>query len=191
MVEIYDNAVSPEWQDKVESHLCQHKFPWYLGSGWDHGTVGGAGYTDYVKDNPMLKEYLQMVHTFITNKSVISPHSKLVVELFKHISKNIDLKWHTIYRIKANLQTQCSFSQTDFYNTPHIDDRNPHKVAIYYANDTDGPLRFFSKEGNKFTVIQEVEPKRGRLVVFDGNMWHAGRHPINAVKRIAINFNYI
>jgi hypothetical protein len=187
MVEIYDDVVSPAMQDKIESGLTHSQFPWYLSTGYNHSTVSKA----YQGNDPMLKEYMQFVHPFVVNRQNVSPSAALVRQLFTEFTSVLDIKHKTIHRIKANLQSQCNFSQTDFYNTPHLDEPFQHTVAIYYVNDTDGDLRVFTKEEDLFTIVKEIEPKKGRLVVFDGSLYHAGRHPVDAVKRIAINFNFI
>jgi ectoine hydroxylase-related dioxygenase (phytanoyl-CoA dioxygenase family) len=41
------------------------------------------------------------------------------------------------------------------------------------------------------TVKAEVEPKKGRLVVFDCGLIHAGNYPVTNNPRVIINFNFI
>ena len=104
-----------------------------------------------------------------------------------------NVKVNKFLRMKINLQTQCSFSKEDFYNTPHLDrlDELKYFNAIYYVNDSDGDTFFFKKENNKYLITDKVSPKKGRLVVFDGDKYHSGRHPKESLKRVIINFNFL
>jgi len=57
---------------------------------------------------------------------------------------------------------------------PHTDLPFDHMVVIYYVNDADGETVFFDDYDN---IIQSVEPKKGRAVLFDGNIKHGGGIP--------------
>ncbi len=78
-------------------------------------------------------------------------------------------------------------------------------VAVYYVNDSDGPTIFYDETyesakqkglsdkdltDNKMNVKQKVEPKKGRLVMFDGNLFHSTGIPKNNVRSI-INYNFL
>jgi len=73
--------------------------------------------------------------------------------------------------------------------SPHTD--MPHLErwlsAIYYVNDANGPTYFFRDDG---TILTKVEPKKGRLVAFDGTIKHGGGIPTNGYRCI-INYNFI
>jgi hypothetical protein len=68
---------------------------------------------------------------------------------------------------------------------PHVDYPGKHTVVIYYVNDADGPTVFFDKNNN---IVQSVEPKKGRVVMFDGEMLHGGGIPKKG-PRCIINFD--
>ena len=104
-----------------------------------------------------------------------------------------------IVRIKANYKTQCRSGTEDMHTTPHIDMRLqqdgspdgfrvefPHTVIIYYVNDSDGDTFLFNSNGTEMT---RVEPKKGRFLIFDGQIYHAGSFPIHHLDRIVINYN--
>ena len=42
---------------------------------------------------------------------------------------------------------------------------------IYYVNNSDGNTYFFNKDNE---IIESVEPREGRAVMFDSNISHAG-----------------
>ena len=39
-------------------------------------------------------------------------------------------------------------------------------------------------------VIDEIEPKKGRAVIFSGDTYHASSTPIKNHNRVVLNFNY-
>jgi hypothetical protein len=55
--------------------------------------------------------------------------------------------------------------------------------AIYYVNDSDGETLLFKKENNRYEVIEKVIPKQGRLLVFDGNIYHSGKTSYRSFKK--------
>ena len=103
-----------------------------------------------------------------------------------------------IIRIKMNL---CVYAQTDNPNAhgmPHVDFTNVTKKAeqlisaVYYVNDSTGDTIIFDQrfgQSAPLTVKTRVPPKKGRLVVFDGGLLHAGNTPETNAPRININFN--
>ena len=89
--------------------------------------------------------------------------------------------------------------QLAFYlyrHTVHFDTPNPHHVLIYYVNDSDGDTFFFDRrhgevwitDGN-YKVIDRVSPKKGRFVLFDGSIYHAGSNPREYDRRMVLNFD--
>jgi hypothetical protein len=78
----------------------------------------------------------------------------------------------------------------------------PHTVCLYYVNDSDGDTFIFDKtsddikgrrdifERTKFNVLKRVTPKKGRVVLFNGNRYHSSSGPTKDVRCI-INFDII
>ena len=67
---------------------------------------------------------------------------------------------------------------------PHTDRPEEHLGLIYYLNDSDGDTVFFEDE----KIIERVSPKKGRIVLFDGNTLHAGGYPSDT-PRCIVNYN--
>lgn len=93
---------------------------------------------------------------------------------------NIDL----VDIIAARLFITVPHKTTLDYYAPHTDRPEEHLGLIYYVNDSDGDTIFF--ENNK--ELQRVTPKKGRIVLFDGNTLHAGGFPTNN-PRCIVNYN--
>jgi hypothetical protein len=85
---------------------------------------------------------------------------------------------------RAWIQIQQPNSKT--YH-PHVDTDSPHYVLLYYVNDTDGDTVFFD---NYLNEIKRISPKKGRVVFFDGSIYHAASNPtINP--RFVLNYNFL
>jgi len=69
-------------------------------------------------------------------------------------------------------------------DTPHVDSAEPHLVYLYYVVDSDGQTLFLKNK----KVIKKIKPKQGRLVIFNGNIYHTAEQPEKG-KRCVINFN--
>ena len=65
-------------------------------------------------------------------------------------------------------------------------------VALYYVCDSDGDTIIYNERhqpANKvYTVKQKVTPKQGRMVLFDGSLYHTAEQPEHNV-RCVVNYN--
>ena len=188
MIEIFDNVLSNEEQNEIEDFFTKHwshscnQFPWYLSG--DH-TVNETHYHQLKTKNT--KEYLQFCHLFydknihpINYPYYKSPYFKPI----QVILNNYPIQ--NLTKIKVNFQPRCETFLSDEHNTPHVDSQKPHNVFLYYVNDSDGDTFIFNSD---MSIKKRIEPKKGRLVCFDGSFFHAGSHPSKTDKRIVINFN--
>lgn len=191
IVKIFDNIVSIAAADEIENILAGVNFPWYLSVAPGHHTVDTKEIGALNNSNLNVKEYIQLVHNFLSDGEVRSPFFQPVHDLFIEFQKKTQIEIEGYYRVKANLQTQCNFSTEDFCNTPHVDATINHKVAIYYVNDSDGETVILKNNSGIWEIAERILPKKGRFVVFDGKYYHAGRHPKYSDKRIVINCNFI
>lgn len=180
MLQVYDDIVPTGLQDYIEELLTDSYFPWFI----NRRTVKQDDSNKSYADN------FQFVHTMFDEKQVKSQAYNEMLNLFHAITSAAGIKFKEIYRIKANLQTVCDIGDA-VCNPPHVDQDRPHVVIIYYVNDSDGNLNVFDKIEDGYTIREIVEPKKGRVVVLDGDTYHAGRPPIQSDMRIVINFNFI
>jgi hypothetical protein len=187
-IKILDNFLNETEAKMVEK--CLENTNWYLSN--HQATVEPFKYLNAINKSKKIKEYIQFSHSFLddfgnTKNSQISFLIPFMQEKIKKV-----IKVNNFFRMKANLQTQCSFSNEDFYNTPHIDrlDNNKFYTAIYYVNNSDGATYLFDEVNNEFIISKTIEAIQGRLILFDGNIYHTGRHPKKTPKRILINFNF-
>ena len=72
------------------------------------------------------------------------------------------------------------------YGFVHKDLPYDHTVVLYYVKDSDGDTHIFDEFGG---VIKKIKPKKGRVVVFNGNLLHASgvaKEDIRAVVNIDV-----
>lgn len=107
--------------------------------------------------------------------------SKLPIEITKLI------------RIKINLTLPQYNLNSYKYNPIHVDSRQEENSfsMVYYINDTDGDTILFNEKKDYKGPLTEkgrVSPKKGRLVIFDGDLLHGAGIPTKNARMI-INCN--
>lgn len=188
--QIYDDVLSLIEAAKIYKTFVDESFPWYFSEA--NATVSGNA--TVVDGDENTKEFLQFVHLFnINDGSPNSGYCEMTDFLLQKFLEHTGLKLKKLLKVKANFQTQAIDFQKHNYNTPHIDAFGPHWVLLYYANDSDGDTRVWTRkvgeEKTTYTEIASVTPKSGRFLLFNGEHYHCGAHPAISQKRIVINYN--
>lgn len=189
---VMDNVMPKYFEDRMEGLFTSSWFPWY----YNPTTHGADGIPVDIKDpDPAIKENdwkdtPQLVHTLWNQDGETSSWNNDVMPLLSAIP----YKFTDIIRIKANFTTRTIECGESNIQVPHIDFKEiPNTItALYYVVDSDGDTHFF--EGTKLSnlkVTKTVTPKKGRLVIFNGNTYHASNTPRNFNKRIVVNFNVL
>ena len=64
-------------------------------------------------------------------------------------------------------------------------------VALYYVCDSDGDTVIYNEteQSETYTIKSSITPKQGRMVIFDGSLYHAAEQPINSNTRCVVNYN--
>lgn len=100
-----------------------------------------------------------------------------------------------LLRIKVNLTLPVKNSTPDTHSVPHVDYANineTYTTAIYYVNDSDGDTIIFNEtvgHRGELTIKDRITPKQGRVVIFDGALYHSGNNPSTNIPRINLNIN--
>ena len=100
-----------------------------------------------------------------------------------------DVQPEELMRIRAAMFIKNQNGSDTKHHLPHIDrtdDPKPYKVAIYYVIDSDGSTGIF--DGDE--LIAEVNPKQGRMLMMDGDVYHASHSPKKYDQRIVVNYNF-
>ena len=169
-MKIYDDLVRNP--DQIESFLLSQDFPWFFIPKSSGASEKVEGFSDTV----------QFEHHFIREK-IISPGLDPPMKMmdWDRVIEGTKISPY-VFRIKSNLLLQTQSKA----NTPHIDFSDPHTVLLYYVNDSDGVTSFYDKN---FNIVDTVQPKKGRMVVFDGLTYHSSTPPKINSHRCVINFN--
>ena len=172
-MKIYDDLVDERNRDKIEELLLKNSFPWYFCK----KSSGDSKKVDGFTDCP------QLAHNFIGDDKIISDYIHDVMGL---------LGWENILKVTGapdgiiRMKTNLLLKTQSTPNTPHIDYPDPHIVLLYYVNDSSGPTTFYNR---KFKVEKEVMPKKGRILIFDGSLYHSSTPPTTNDYRCVINFD--
>jgi hypothetical protein len=165
MFKVVENCISKSNQNNIKEIMfgLQRNFPWYFAPdvSYDEGEQQRpALFHDFVlKKYNINSDFFNMVKPIVKDKNVIQARSILQLPLNKKLlNKSFD--------------------------TPHVDSEEPHLVYLYYVVDSDGQTLFLKNK----KVIKKIKPKQGRLVIFNGNIYHTAEQPEKG-KRCVINFN--
>lgn len=184
---IIDRAVPTSIQDLLADIALGEKITWLR----HKRATYGEGAQQTFPATPDSLDLQQFSHPIYELTQPVSPLFPTILPVITAIPYTIK----QLIRIKMNL---CVYAHTDNPNAhgmPHVDFteiKEPLLSAIYYVNDSTGDTLIFDQTfGQKapLTVKTRVTPKKGRLVVFDGGLLHAGNTPRTNAPRININFN--
>ena len=92
---------------------------------------------------------------------------------------------------RSFLQFPLNLNSSDD-DTPHIDldEGERHIVVLYYVVTSDGDTVIYNQrtESDVYTVKQKVTPKQGRVVIFDGGLYHTAQQALRQIRCI-VNYN--
>tara|TARA_R100001509_G_scaffold97808_1_gene57015 strand:+ start:7 stop:645 length:639 start_codon:yes stop_codon:yes gene_type:complete len=187
---VYDNLILKNYQNTISNTLLDPYFPWYLinSRSDDLNNFYSTKKTTSTQKNVL--EYVKFVHEFYRENShktsSVSTHSKIVDQLIQQILESLNLNSLEILRAKSNLQTSNVNVDNKNISTPHIDTKNKHIVGIYYVNNSDGDTTIFKNK----KILTKIQPKKGRLLFFKGDLKHSAGYPIKNQIRVVINMNF-
>ncbi len=175
----YDDLIPEYLQDFLELSI--------LGRSGDriiHPTVQfKCKYEDTAKDITG-KAPLSFYHV-LKSSAESSDHFENFYEIPRLFCKAHELALREILLARIYLITPQKTDITHYKS--HIDFHFPHTVLLYYVNDADGNTVFVDE---KEKVVREVSPKKGRLLAFDGTLYHGGGVPKKS-NRCVVNYNIL
>jgi len=165
---IIDNLFSKKYMDAIEDSCV--KTSWSYNNNISYGE----------NTNKSIQDGFAI--TFNTESHYYSLFQYLI---FKSCEK-INFEVSEISRIRKRL----TYPNKERYNIPycpHVDYSHNHLVLLYYVNECDGDTFIFDEildvpkdERNdeiiafdKWTIKERIEPRKGRIVIFDGSSYHS------------------
>jgi hypothetical protein len=181
---IVDNFISRENQKILLDYVCSNKLPYRIYP------------THIFSENDVLQGKVhapdQLSHfLYMHGEPEASGHVKILRPIFDAIQRRVGEI--TMFRAKVNITTPHPQFMGYEPQVPHTDmayddgRKIPHHVCLYYINDSDGPTYFFNE---KYELLDAVEPKMGRGVIFNGDKLHSGSNPVKNPFRFALNINF-
>ena len=122
----------------------------------------------------------------------ISIFHYLFLPMLKNVCREMKIKNINVLQGRSFLQFPLNLKDRTV-DTPHIDlHSRKHLAALYYVFDSDGDTIIYNERHEPadkvYTVKQRVTPKQGRMVIFDGTLYHTAEQPKDNI-RCVINYD--
>lgn len=193
MITVYDDILETSESDHIEQFLKDPRFPWFFADTENHSTVHPEYF--YSDSDSNSRETVLLGHSFYLNGEQQSLNYKISDFILDRFIGRSGIAFKSLIRSKANLQFKSAEFDRTNYTTPHVDSLSPHSVLIYYVSDSDGNTVLFDRklgqDKKEYNIIKEIEPKKGRFLLFDGKHYHAAKFSLLSEARININFNIL
>lgn len=183
-----ENFLNPDEQQELINYLCKPNFPWCF----TYDAVRGTTDKIIIEDNSVVGVF----HTFVHDTKIVSPFFNDIKWISSKF-ENIGLGENPVMRIRAGM----FFKHPDNSAHPaHVDANGVnHITAVYYVNDCDGNFYLYEEKDSEYpfkkppeyTIKNIAKPAQGKLVVFNGDHYHASSYPNRSAIRLAITFNFL
>lgn len=186
MITVIDDVISKEYQDYLEQLLLDSKdLPWFLNKNLnDHDQT----------DNSLPGLAIQSI-------SDGEDHGMLALifrSLAYSLAEKLDISIKQIINARTFLQLPGGNLSETTEKEYHVDYAKPHRVLLYYVNDSDGDTVILKQKypfsHNRISglthgeILHQVSPKKGRVVMFDGSHFHSSTIPSKKL-RCVINID--
>ena len=182
---VFDDIIDEVYQNKIKSVLIgetrynDQDFPWYY-----IDDVTSSGDYENQKRGAFCHDYAHY------EEGVTSEFHYLLIDLIKKSCSKLKIKEVDVLQGRSFLQLPTNIKREDV-DSPHTDMPYKHFVMLYYVCDSDGDTiiyneKFISEKG--FTKKIKVTPKQGRVVLFDGALYHTAQQPNNNI-RCVVNYD--
>ena len=186
-----DNVIPRLYEDMIEAEATA--LGWYF-----HPESARPG-VDFAHN---YGGFFHMAYDGQSANPVGSAINAILVPLLFIFCDKAKLEFNALIRVRLGMFARSPVD-VKFHN-PHVDFYAPHKVALYYVNDSDGDTVIFNEtfetvsleqsvrhaNEQKFTEAKRIPPKKGRMVAFDGKHYHSSMHPMTHQSRIVVTFNF-
>ena len=183
---VIDDVIDPDYQEQIRSILLgeinygDYEFPWY--------------YTkDITKsDLPNSQKRPAFSHLYVKSYGqVVSEFHDIFIDLITVCCHRLEMTEVNVIQGNSFLQLPLT-TKRGKVDTPHIDTNEKNFVMLYYVCDSDGDTIIYNEkvESEKYTVKESVTPKQGRVVLFDGGLFHTAEQPISNT-RCVVNYNLV
>ena len=183
-VTVIDDFVDKDYQEKIKIGLLggfdsknkhhDSDFPWFYLE-----DVTAAGDADSQHRSGLGHQYVEFDGQ--SPGITVSDYHELFIPLLKKVGLKCGIRNVSILQGRSFLQFPIQKKRGE-PDLPHIDINDKiHIVGLYYVIDSDGDTVIYNerKESKTYTVKERVTPKQGRIVIFDGGLYHTAEQPLN------------
>ena len=183
---VIDNIIDLDYQEQIKSILLgeinykDYEFPWYYTK-----DVTKSDCQDSQKRPAFTHGYVKL------SGIVISEFHDVFLNLIKVCCHRLQIKKVDVIQGRSFLQLPLT-TKKGKVDTPHIDTDDKHFVMLYYVVDSDGDTIIYNEkvESEEYTIKKSVTPKQGRVVLFDGGLYHTAEQPTKDT-RCVVNYNLV
>ena len=132
----------------------------------------------------------QIIHHLYYDHKPQSEH----YDFFRTVFDETKIPVKQMLRMKINVTFPLIGYRDHNHQMCHQDINNPEqrpdlrfKSLIVYINKSDGDTMFF--EDNK--IVKKIKHERGKGILFDSGLTHAGQNPMNNDSRIVLNTIFV
>ena len=190
-MKIIDNSLPIVFEEYIKDILLGNNFPWF----YQKDLTGG--YRTEMQSRPGLGHY------FVVDGQNNSDYVHLLDPIIKSVEASTNRKFSKILNARTFLQLPLSpkLIGKNTVDTFHVDLEEEHFVILYYVLNSDGQTILSDRQytsGDKvmmgvdedYQIIKKVKPKQGRILFFNGNVFHTALQPKKDV-RCVLNINVI
>jgi hypothetical protein len=173
---VIDNFISVQTQDFISQQLQAATVPWE--------------FLPDVTQRPEAVDTEKNIgfgHAVFVNNTVVSMSYWFLYPVLLEACSKQNVNVNQLLRIRLGLYVNTNSSKA---NKRHTDQKDPHLVGLYYVDDSDGDTVFY-KDDISDEEIMRCAPKKGRMVLFDGLIYHASTSPVKKTHRMTVNFNFL
>ena len=197
-ITVIDNFIDKEYQEKIKQTLIGNKPFLYENEEFDFDWYFVTDVTDAFASPDRQQKRCALSHVYYGMdwaEDEFDPLNSLFVPMLSEVCKKTNIDNLKILQGRSFLQFPLNLKDKT-PDTPHIDlDQGiEHIVALYYVCDSDGDTIIYNEredqglESKSYTIKEKVTPKQGRMVIFDGTLYHTAEQPENNV-RCVVNYD--
>lgn len=183
-VYIIDDVIPVEHADYLSKYYTGHEVDWFF----QKDITFHPSNENFDKIEKHNYGFANLIHSM---GYVSSPLYHTMAPIMYAALSKLGLEPIQVLKARAFLQLPTAGQQNEI-NNPHRDTELSHIVILYYLTDSDGDTIIYNEteESDEYTIMDRVEPKKGRCVVFNGKHFHSSSKPTKNV-RATININIL
>lgn len=190
---ILDNFIDSEIQNKIEDLIFECNWIFKMDNTRDYSReLMNMKYRKIL--NPFEHNISPSISSdLFQNFNLLNLYKSVIQKVCDEINFEVD----TIIRCIAGIQGVQVLRKTNKVCHIHTNRSDPHLVLLYYVNDCDGDTILFKETTDKvpykeyasgkyrnFEIDMKITPKRGRILIFDGNTYHSASSPTKGIRSI-------